>query len=289
MAESLPVTNDFLVSPANKELLVVPGESASFDLRITNRTGVRARFLMGTEDLNAKSYSDEFSDDSASAPALTSLTPYIKSTKSEVYLEHGESVELPIAVSLPSYINEPSLYGLLTVTAGTDKDVVESATGARVLSRIGVPILVRTNDERVGSGSLLNFGTADGSRYFAGAEVPLKISYENEGDVHLRPSGQITLRNFFGAVAGKIAVEPWYILPGTTRSRVVTVQTGQHFGYYTATLVMTSGDAANVSSATTGFWIFPKGVILVLVIAIGVLIFMVRGIRRLRRARQEIP
>jgi hypothetical protein len=277
--EGIPVTKDFLVSPANVELLVKPGESRTFTLRITNRTGAKQKFTLGSEALSSEAYSDAGETDQA-VSELASLEPYLKASPQSFDLEHGQTIEVPVSVDLPNHVNEPSLYALITVTTAARESQVTNAPAARVLSRIGVPVLVRTSDERHGEGRLVDFGTADGSRIFTGKTVNLRLSYENVGDVHIRPMGKVTLKNVFGAVAGEVAIEPWYILPGSIRSRTLELPTHYHFGYYSASVAMKDDYGQTADYAKTTFWILPHETVLVLVVIIVLATMITRVIRR---------
>src|SRR3989344_6658919 len=155
----IPVTNDFLVSPANKELLIKPGETKSFSFRITNRTGGISNFFVDVEDIDASNYGD-LNVASSGHNILSSARNYLKYTQVNLVLAHGETVEIPVTIALPSYVADPSLYALLTITARANIGNTDVGTGARILSRIGIPVLVRTSDDRKGQGRLANFGTA---------------------------------------------------------------------------------------------------------------------------------
>lgn len=279
------VTGDFLVSPANKELIIKPGETASFVLSVTNRTGVGATFAIGAEDLVSAGYSDTVIADEGGLAPLPSLAEFIEAPTAIFTIAHGETMELPIWISLPSYISDLGLYALLTITTGRLDEAGVAAPRAKVLSRVGVPVLVRTNDSRVGKGELVSFGTADGSKFFGANMIEFKLSYANTGDVHIRPLGKLTLRNMFGQVSAQLPIEPWYILPGTTRSRVVALPVGVHFGPYSAAISMDDGRGELGDDERVELWILPWKSVAVIV---GVLICSYLTVRRLRRRARTL-
>src|SRR3989344_3516361 len=52
--ENLQMSGDFLVSPANLDLRIVPGTKSTFSLKVLNRTGKEAKFAIGVEDIVSK-------------------------------------------------------------------------------------------------------------------------------------------------------------------------------------------------------------------------------------------
>ena len=231
-------TGEFSVSPTRKELLVKPGKSGHFDLSITNKTSSGAMFYIETSDLEGSLFSDKPLN-KESTGGLYSLKSYIKPEKLSVYIKEGVTYKLPFVLNLPDHIVEPNLYGLITVALDKTENLPsQTSQGTRTVSRIGIPLLVDTGIARLASGALVSFGTADGNRIFTKSSIPLKISYENTGNVYIKQSGQIEVRNIFGTIVEEIQIEPWYILPGTTRSRVITVASKLMFGPYSAEVVL---------------------------------------------------
>lgn len=273
---NISVTGDFLVSPANKELLVKPGTSAGFDLSITNRTGRTATFLIGVEDLDQAYYESTNSD---ITKELSSLKDYLERGHKEITLAHGEKISLPIVVRLPGYVSEESLYGAVTVALFKNEQAT-NGLGAVLQTRIAVPILVRTSEVAKTSGGLLTFGTAQGKSVFSSTPVTLKIVYENTGQVHIRPNGKLVVKNIFGQIVYERVVEPWYILPGSIRSRTVDVGSGSFFGPYTAHLTLSGGGKVTVEQAKVRFWVLPPPTILIIFLAIFLIVFIRRWVRR---------
>ena|SRR3989344_1834618 len=276
--DNLQISNDFLVSPANKELLLKPGQTGSFILHITNRTGSEAKFIVGAIELDNVFSNSDIASSSKVFPKLFSLVPYLMSPRTDFRLFHGEKMELPITIALPSYINEKALYGLVTITAGTDKTFSDYGNGARTLSRIGIPVLVRTNDMRQNSGRLIDFSTADGGRLYFKRELPLKLSYENDSDVYIRPHGKIVLTNIYGRTIRTIQIEPWFILPGTIRSQVIAIDISAHLGPYSAKLTIEDDYGKIVESVIVNYWVLPHSLLIIFSVAIILIYLMKRAI-----------
>ena len=268
---SVKAEGDFMVTPAKMELELKPGTKTSFDISITNRTGRTATFLLGAEDITSEENGDVklLGMFAGSFP----LKDYIKASFREIEINDGEKSVVSITVDLPVWIKDPGLYGAVTITLLNPASV---GGNARIQTQIGVPILVSTGLQAKVVGRIDLFDTLSGRKIIFSGPVDLKISYSNEGDLHLRPGGIIEITNLFGMKSEPAIVGPWFVLPGSTRSILTTLGTPYSFGRYALGLTINNGVDNKLENAKLVVWVLPWRILLAIFAGLVVLYVLLR-------------
>lgn len=265
-------TGEFSVSPAHRELFVAPGGSKTFSVALTNSIGREAEFTLSSEDFAPDSVSGEASL-LGSQKSTHSLKDFIKSPVRTVTVKDGETVNIPITIDIPSNLQDPSIYGAVVIGVDNGKESV--TTGARLSSRIGVGVFVRTVEKLDPRGHLAKFDTATGKRMFFQGPVLALISYANEGNIYLSPSGTITLSNMFGKLSQVETVSPWYVLPDSVRSKSLGLNSKYSIGRYTALLRINNGLNGKLEEASVSYWVISWRVCLI-ILGLGFALLMLR-------------
>jgi hypothetical protein len=267
--EQLPnddVFNDFVIGPGRFELDLAPGQSRTVELIVSNRMGVPKVFSFETEDAKA-------TDDASEALVLLgddrgpyTLKDYISVPHKEFLLEHAERARIPVTVSIPADAEPGGRYGSLLVSIVSDKNDLNSAGGAVpasvLISRIGTLFFVSTPGETESEGEMLNFSTVNDRTLFSSAPIPFNIVFENSGDVHLNPYGEIRITNMLGDEIGFVELAPWFVLPQAVRNRSVEWDRELLIGRYTATAQINRGYNDIVDTETIVFWVLPWKILL---------------------------
>lgn len=81
--------------------------------------------------------------------------------------------------------------------------------------------------------------------------------FENTGTVHLSPYGVITVTSLFGE-SREIAIDPWYVLPKSSRNRTLEVGNTLLYGQNTLSLTLHSGYGDKTDTRTLSVWVFPS-------------------------------
>src|SRR5438046_10551227 len=107
----------------------------------------------------------------------------------------------------------------------------------------------------------------------------------NDGTVHLKPSGSITVRNIFGEEVARVALPEWNVLPGAVRKFEATAGDGYWLGRYTAEIDATYGQDRHIIQGSVKFWVVPwKKLTFELGIAALFLLFVILARGRFRAA-----
>lgn len=281
--ERLPnddVFNDFVVGPGRFELELAPGQSRTVELVVSNRMGVEKVFSFETEDA-------EGTEDGSKALVLLgddrgpyTIKDYISVPHKEFTLQHAERARIPVTVSIPADADPGGRYGSLLISIVSDKNELNSAGGsvpASVLvSRIGTLFFISTPGETETAGETLDFSTVNDTALFTDTPIPMSIVFENTGDVHLNPYGEIRITNFLGDEVGFVELAPWFVLPDSIRNRVVEWDREFLIGRYTATAQINRGYDDVVDTRTVVFWVLPWKILLPIFIGLFLIFALIR-------------
>ncbi|MFH0892551.1 MAG: LytR C-terminal domain-containing protein [Candidatus Falkowbacteria bacterium] len=197
----------------------------------------------------------------------------------------GQSLDIPFTITVPDSAGPGGHYA--AILAGTKPpEKTSGGSSIKVSSQLASLILLRINGEEKEEGSIREFSAAK-SVYFQ-PRVDFKIRFQNTGNVHLLPRGEIGVYDMFGSEKGNIKLnentEFGNVLPESIRTWNFE-WTGEKrltaMGRYRATLILSYGDRASETlDHTLYFWVvYPK----ILLITLGsislfvlLLIFFIR-------------
>ena len=189
----------------------------------------------------------------------------------------GQSADIPFTVVVPETADPGGHYAAILV--GT-KPPVETGGGSsiKVSSQLASLILLRINGEEKEEGQIREFSTSE--KFYFNPRVNFKLRFENTGNVHLLPRGEIRVENIFGEEKGTIKLnhntEFGNVLPEGIRAWNFEWQSEKglsNMGRYRATLVLSYGEKASETiEQVLYFWVvYPK----VLLITVGSVLFIV--------------
>ncbi len=236
---------------------------------------------------------------------------------SEVYsIAPGEYLEFPVIINIPKNAEPGGHYGVIFF--GTVPQSESRKTGVQLGMKIGVLVIIDVAGDAQEDVSLLSFQTKGDQSLFNHLPVTFETRLQNDGNVHVKPSGVITIRNLFGGVATEIPFnsQDGNLLPETKRKYEdiwfkdlqfydvgEASDSNQSFldklklewnnfalGYYKATVKMNVGrHAENYLAADTGFWVFPWRVltISILLFVFLILIFKIYNSLVMKKAYQK--
>lgn len=271
------------ISPPSIEFAVMPGNQAEFVVKLYNEGATKQElfvdattFTSGPEEgLPVYDFSVPKED----------IATWVKLEPAPIVLEPQGRKEVTITVNVPADAAPGGHYGIVAFSSkppstGADKPQVAITQG------IGTLLLVRIEGEVVESAVISAFSTVAKTNRLP---ITFATTYQNTGNIHLKPSGNITVTSMFKKLVATIPVNATKrsTLPKSSRSYDVIWEKGTEkatasnawatfweeygnervnfgFGKYTATLALTAGQTGAVATnATTTFIMFPWHVILV--------------------------
>lgn len=274
------IPGDFVVGPGKAELVIKPGESKTIELMVTNRTGALRQFNFEVEDATG-SYNTEtpvtlLGDDRGPY----TLKDYISYPHASIDLEYNERARIPVTVTIPADAEPGGRYGSLLVTTVTKEAEIDPAGGSSaasaIVSRVGTLFFVTVPGDIRTEGSLQSFATVPDKDFFTGGPISFQVLFENTGDIHLNPYGEIRITNLLGEEVGFVELDPWFALPKSLRSREVSWDRGLLMGRYTATAHINRGYDDLVDTQVITLWVLPWKVIIPVFIALFLIFFVIR-------------
>lgn len=251
---------DFIVGPAKNELDIAGGETKSVEILITNRLGVNENFSISLSSLETDKLGNLIVSEKPNSLNV--------SVPEKININSGASKTINVKVSVPKN-HEPGSVAF-GVFVEPKKFAVNELTSH---SRIGVINIVKISGEVKESGLFEKLSISDKKIVRMDDTAPLALDFSNTGNVHLNPYGIVIIKNVFGKEVHAQKIDPWYVMPNSSRTREISLSTTNFFGRYTATVILNRGYGDQVDSKTVAFYVVPFFVPVVLVIILVGLIF----------------
>ncbi len=213
------------------------------------------------------------------------------SPPSSLLIVPKEIKTMNITVRVPRDASPGGHYGVIRFTA-TPPEL--DGTGVSLSASLGALVLLTVNGDIKEDLSVKEFYTnKDGKRSSIFESTPINFveRFENKGNVHEQPTGQVTITNMFGkkVAAVNVNVPPKSVLPGSIRKfeqplNKEVIGNKKLFGRYRAKLSVTYGEDKKVLTASLAFWIIPYKLIALTIIGLIAAFFVLRfAIRRYNR------
>ena len=279
-----PPTFDFSLNPGDTVLDVIkiyneedtPITLYPFSQNFTNKEdeGGAPNFYEADEVLNGRE-----------------LSQWITYDEEPISIGPGQRANLSFAINIPEDAQPGGHFGAILL--GTNPPAIEGG-GVAVASQITSLILVRVSGEVRELGQIAEFGFVDPQVSYNYLPVDFFMRFENYGNSHLRPVGNLFITNWRGKQVASIEINNFIgsVLPQSIRRftfgwQKSPVQDGwselqkewHNFavGKHTATLVLNYGQDNKIVTDVREFYVWPwrllsiYGVLAVLVIVLIVL------------------
>lgn len=194
---------------------------------------------------------------------------------------------LPVTIKVPANASPGGHYGVIRFTA-TAPSV--QGSGVSLSASIGALMLITVNGKITENLSVNEFSVNHAGKtgtVFASGPVSFVEKFKNTGNVHLQPTGLVTITDMFGKNLASVAVNtpPGNILPQSIRKfsqplNSSVIGNKRLFGRYHAKLKVTYGSTKKVLTASLSFWIIPYRLIGTLIVLIIVGFFVLREVLR---------
>lgn len=273
------------ISPPVIELTANPGQTITATIRVRN---------VAPTELIAKGHADDFGAGTAEdgQPKLLldeqgetrfSLKYWVQGVP-DLRLAPQELKTAIISIKVPANAEPGGHFGVIRFTA-VPPDM--EGTGVSLSASIGSLILLRINGTITDNVNLAEFttGTPDkngsiktSSNFFETGPVGFLVRLRNGGSVHEKVQGSIAVTDTFGKNVATVAVNDkgGNVLPDSVRRFEQTLAKKNLFGHYTAKLNLTYLGGQKRISGTTGFWVIPWKLILIVILGLVILFFALK-------------
>jgi hypothetical protein len=255
------------LTPPLFQLTIGPGETWASGLKIVNNNSYDVTYYAQVVDMEASGESGQ----SKFIPVLGPQDPSLVSAQLArwvtleavpITIKAGRSETLNFTVSIPIHAEPGGHYAAILV--GTEP-LATSASGSqmKISSYVSSLMFVRVKGDVIESGRIREF-TSDKDLYQT-PKADFVLRFENTGNTHLKPEGDVTIYNMWGKERGKVLINQeanfGNALPKTIR-RFEFSWEGESdvfdIGRYSAVVTLAYGDEGKKNvTATTYFWVVP--------------------------------
>lgn len=189
------------------------------------------------------------------------MSGWIAISKEPIVISRGKTAEVPFTIRVPIDADPGGHYAAVLVETSPAGKV--TGTGTSVSSAITSLFFMRVPGDVIEEGVIRDFyATESFMQRAAGSFV---IRFENKGNVHLVPQGEIVITNMWGKERGKITINDQNtfgnVLPRSTR-KFAFDWSGEsnifEFGRYKALATLAYGeDGRKTAFRATYFWVIP--------------------------------
>ncbi|MEK7546781.1 MAG: hypothetical protein AAB536_01220 [Patescibacteria group bacterium] len=273
------VSRALTVGPAKMEFSLDPGSVIEGKLFLMNEGGEKQTLYPSFEKFTETNGEKQFL-----AGERTDLSSWFK-IENGVPLKTGESKDVPYILKIPE--DAPPGGHFAVIWWGTSPPD-NSGGGTSIVTRAGILVYLNVSGQIQETALIDKFDTADGSRLFSRIPDNFNIVFKNTGNVYLKPSGKIVIKNVFGITSAILSVNRYgaEILPRSQKEIRATPESagwgGFGFGFYRAVLSLNYGGNMNKQvNGEIGFFVVTWQIIVPIVLLL-LLIFWIatRGVKK---------
>jgi hypothetical protein len=222
--------NAITVSPPQFDYTLNPGDSVLGVINLRNEgDGVETfypvvmNFGADTEEKGAPQFYSATEDRMGQG-----LAQWVTVDSSPITLGPGERTDVEFSINVPAENVQPGGHYGAVLISSTPPDPDKGTVG--VASQLASIILVRINGEVTEIGALEEFGFLDPQVWYNHLPIDFFMRFENAGNTHLRPTGNLLIYDWMGRKVESIGLNEEYksVLPMSIRR----YEFGWHKGPY---------------------------------------------------------
>jgi len=268
-AQEVPTTG-LAISPPIFELSANPGDTLKNTLRLDNITDSPIDITVSKR--NFKALGEEGGIDLSEQESAYSLANWIEVKPGTATLGPRESKTFEYTITVPKNAEPGGRFG--SIVFQTTAKPLSGQNGVAIAPELGALVFIKISGEVKEQASIASFGAQSGLNNKGPVNFDLRI--KNEGNVQFKPTGTITISNFFGKKVATIPIDAQNVLPDATRKMTAKWDKSWLFGKYHATLSVVYGNDNQILTATTDFWGFPyqlAGILLLGIAVVGLALY----------------
>lgn len=189
------------ISPPLREFTADPGTEFSDVIKLINEDEIERTFYATIEGFRARGERGE--PEFFQTGEETQLATWITLEETTVTLKPREKREIKYTISVPEKASAGGHYAAIFWSSTPPQ--IEGKVGVGVVTKVGSLLLVRVSGEIKEEMRLIDFSTS--KKFYNRLPVQFLAAFENTGNVHLKPMGEIEIKpKFFGVGKGKVSV-----------------------------------------------------------------------------------
>jgi hypothetical protein len=254
------------ITPPLININMNPGEAWPSSIKVTNNSSTAIRVFPQTIDFKSGDeggvefmFPDNNSIEDSDAIKKFSLSQWLKINGEEVEVGPNSSLDIPFVIELPPDA-EPGGHYAAIVTGNKPAGQIQGS-GIKISSMIASLILLNVAGDASEGGRIRQFSSD--KNFYKQPEAKFILRFENTGNVHLQPKGEIKVINMFGTEKGRIKINQesnfGHVLPQSIRKWNFDWKTDDkitNMGRYRASLILSFGTSGKETVAQDiYFWV----------------------------------
>lgn len=269
-----PSTNGLSVSPPSFEISGNPGNTITNTVRLENMKTTAVRLAVDKRNFTA--IGEEGAVGLTEDENTFSLASWITVDPADVVIPPKSTRTFTFSIKVPLNAEPGGHFGSLIFRTVPENTLTGS--GASVAQEIGSLILLRLSGPTTEDAKTESFKTT--KSFYEFGPITFEARVKNLGNVHLKPSGNITITNLLGQKVATVPLEPKNVLPGAIRKIEGTWDTKWRIGQYTATTVIVYGANNTQLASVTTFVVLPYRLVLIILVALIVIYLILHHYRK---------
>jgi hypothetical protein len=257
------------VAPSMVQITLQPGETWSTEIQVVNGNpydltvyAEPVLFEASGEDGRPKFKTPPGMLGETGTPDPTTLAGWMTLPTGALVIGREQTITVPLTIHAPVDAAPGGHYAAILI-GNRPPQGAPNESSLSVTSSIASLIMLRIAGTVVEDGYIRDFATE--KMLYDTPEAQLSLRFENKGNVHLQPRGDITIYNMFGKIRGTIPInqtnEYGNVLPGSIRKFTYSwkVDAGLwDIGRYRAEATLGYGsESKSFAQSTTYFYILP--------------------------------
>lgn len=278
-AQSASAANGLEISPALVEVKADKANTYTIEIKVVNVTGSDLFFESFVDDFGAKDESGTPSIllEPNTEPLPTSIKSWVSSIPS-FNLAPGQERKIQATINVPSDATPGGHYGVIRFSGNPEG---EGSGNVSQIASAGTLVLINVNGQVKESLEIASFTPSKNNQpsfFFETGPVLFVSRFTNTGSVHVKPIGQIEVKDTFGNPVGTLPVNEagGNILPSSTRRFESLLDKSWMFGHYTADISIAYGTTGQALVKTISFWVIPWKLVLIGLLVLVTLVYVLR-------------
>lgn len=292
-------TKAITIIPPRIELAGDPGQNISNFFKIFNETEKTLILYVSTANFTAKQGKEGVPQFLSPEENIYDLASWIQTEEGPITVLPSEYKTVNYSINIPFDADPGGHYAGIFLGNKNPNGEGGNNDSVGISSKAGMLVLLGVSGAVNESAGLEDFALKNKKVFFESLPVDFSVGFRNNGNVHLRPEGAISIKNIFGKEVASIDVNRRKIgaganvLPDTVRhfdaswekisalpdsggegflDKLKKEQDNFALGKYIANLELSYGSKKNIVRAELAFWVFPWRLILAYLLA-GIILF----------------
>ena len=268
-ADDTAVSQTLSVSPTLFQMNATPGQTWQSEIRVINVNNYDITVYPQVVNFapQGETGQGDFIPVFASETNGQTLAEWVDMTKEGITIPKQQTVSVPFTIHCPPNAAPGGHYAAILI--GTKSGSGEGESALKTAQFVSSLFFVRVAGDVQESGTIREFRSTE--TILQSPEATFEVRFQNTGNVHLQPQGDITIYNMWGEERGTIPINHQThfgnVLPQSIRKFTFTWKSEESafdIGRYRAVVTLGYGeDTKSFVTSTTYFWIVPYTQILI--------------------------